>query len=130
VAERSGNSASEIREISLTTTAAAERRAPPWRWLAPDIGKTADLVARSRGNRGAADRGRQIGQAMMQLDTVVQRNASAAEELAAAAQTLNDEADPCERPSARSGVGMRRARNAARGVGSPALLIRPARSGW
>ncbi len=94
LAERSGNSASEIREISLTTTAAAERAGATLAGLAPDIGKTADLVAEisaaTAEQRTGAD---QIGQAMTQLDTVVQRNASAAEELAAAAQTLNDEAD-------------------------------------
>lgn len=94
LAERSGSSASEIREISITTTAAAERAGATLAGLAPDIGKTADLVAEisaaTAEQRSGAD---QIGQAMMQLDTVVQRNAAAAEELAAAAQTLNDQAD-------------------------------------
>lgn len=93
LAERSGSSAAEIREISAETTAAAERAGATLAGLAPDIGKTADLVseisAASAEQRAGAD---QIGQAMMQLDTVVQRNASTAEELAAAAQSLNDEA--------------------------------------
>ncbi|HPX14088.1 MAG TPA: hypothetical protein PLS27_07005 [Treponemataceae bacterium] len=35
----------------------------------------------------------QIGQSMIQLDTVVQRNAAASEQLAASAEKLNEQAD-------------------------------------
>lgn len=94
LAERSGSSAAEIRNISASTTAAANRAGKVLESLAPDIGKTADLVAEisaaTAEQRVGSD---QIGQAMMQLDTVVQRNAAAAEELAASSQNLNDEAD-------------------------------------
>ena len=61
--------------------------------LSPDIAKTADLVAEinaaSGEQRAGAD---QIGQAMMQLDAIVQKNAAASEELAAAAKSLSEEA--------------------------------------
>lgn len=94
LAERSATSAAEIREISATTTDAAQRAGAVLASLAPDIVKTADLVgeisAASAEQRVGAD---QIGQAMTQLDMVVQRNAAAAEELAASAENLSAQAD-------------------------------------
>jgi methyl-accepting chemotaxis protein len=60
----------------------------------PDIGKTADLVAEI--NAATAEQrigAEQIGQAMIQLDSVVQKNAAASEELSAAAQILSDESE-------------------------------------
>lgn len=93
LAERSGGSAQEIRNISATTTSLANHAGEVLANLAPDIGKTADLVAEisaaSGEQRVGAD---QIGQAMIQLDSVVQKNAAAAEELAGASQSLRDEA--------------------------------------
>lgn len=93
LAERSGGSASEIRDISANTTAVATKAGTVLSGLTPDIVRTADLVAEisaaSNEQRMGVD---QIGQAMIQLDTVVQKNAAASEELTAAAQTLNDEA--------------------------------------
>jgi methyl-accepting chemotaxis protein len=94
LAERSGSSAAEIRDISASTTSSAERAGKLLAGLAPDIGRTADLVAEisaaTTEQRIGAD---QIAQAMTQLDTVVQKNAAAAEELTAAAQNLNEEAE-------------------------------------
>ncbi len=94
LAERSATSAAEIREISATTTEAAQKAGAVLASLAPDIVKTADLVgeisAASAEQRVGAD---QIGQAMTQLDTVVQRNAAAAEELAASAENLSAQAE-------------------------------------
>ncbi len=94
LAERSGGSAAEIRDISLATTAAAERAGNALAGLAPDIARTAELISEissaTSEQRAGAD---QIGQAMTQLDSVVQRNAAAAEEMAAAAQALNEEAE-------------------------------------
>ncbi len=94
LAERSGGSAAEIREISMATTEAAERAGSALAGLAPDISRTADLIseisAATAEQRAGAD---QIGSAMTQLDSVVQRNAAAAEELAASAQALADESE-------------------------------------
>ena len=93
LAERSGSSASEIRTISAKTTSVAALAGKVLENLSPDIAKTADLVAEinaaSGEQRAGAD---QIGQAMMQLDAIVQKNAAASEELAAAAKNLSEEA--------------------------------------
>jgi methyl-accepting chemotaxis protein len=94
LAERSQKSSGEIREISAATTLAAAKAGDILGRLVPDIGKTADLVAEINAataeQRIGAD---QIGQAMIQLDSVVQKNAAASEELSAAAQTLSDESE-------------------------------------
>ena len=61
--------------------------------LVPDIARTADLIAEisaaTSEQRTGAD---QIGEAMVQLDQVVQKNAAASEEMTAAALILKDEA--------------------------------------
>lgn len=94
LAERSGGAASEIRAISASTTDVAVRAGEILATLGPSIGKTADLVAEINAataeQRVGAD---QIAQSMTQLDSVVQRNAAASEELSASAKTLNAEAD-------------------------------------
>jgi methyl-accepting chemotaxis protein len=94
LAERSKESAAEIREISASTTTAAARAGDILKNLAPDIGRTADLVAEI--NAATAEQrigAEQIGQAMLQLDSVVQKNAAASEELSASAQVLSDESE-------------------------------------
>jgi len=93
LAERSAVSAAEIRQIAATTTATAERAGQLLGELTPSIGKTSELVAEisaaSNEQRIGAD---QIGQAMLQLDSVVQKNAAASEELAASAVSLSENA--------------------------------------
>jgi methyl-accepting chemotaxis protein len=93
LAERSRSSAAEIKTISASTTSVAKRAEEVLSGLGPDISKTADLVAEisaaSAEQRVGAD---QIGQAMNQLDSVVQKNAAASEELSGSAQSLNEEA--------------------------------------
>lgn len=92
LAERSGASAAEIRTISAKTTSLAARAGTTLESLAPDIGKTADLVAEISAASGEQKVGAdQIAQAMMQLDAIVQKNAAASEELAASAKHLSDE---------------------------------------
>lgn len=94
LAERAGASAAEIKDISATTTAAAVTAGQVLANLTPGIGKTAELVAAISAATAEQHVGAdQIGQAMLQLDTVVQRNAATAEQLAASAQSLNDEAE-------------------------------------
>ena len=93
LAERSGSSASEIRSISATTSALATHAGTVLENLAPDIGKTAALVAEINAASGEQRIGAdQIAQSMTQLDAIVQKNAAASEELAAAAQSLQEEA--------------------------------------
>ncbi len=93
LAERSGVSAGEIRELSASTTAMAARAGTVLEHLEPHIKQTADLVA----DISAATREQQlgvdqIGIAIQQLESVVQRNASASEELSGSAQSLNEQA--------------------------------------
>lgn len=93
LAERSGTSAAEIRELSASTTNRAERAGDVLDRLTPDIKRTADLVAEiSAASREQQIGAEQIGKAIQQLDTVVQRNAAASEELAGSAQSLDDQA--------------------------------------
>lgn len=93
LAERSGNSAAEIRELSASTTQMATRAGTVLENLAPDIKKTADLVAEiSAATREQQIGVDQIGIAIQQLDSVVQRNAAASEELSGSAQSLNEQA--------------------------------------
>ncbi len=92
LAEKSGTSASEIRNISLATTSKAERAGKILENLTPGIKRTADLVAEiSASSREQEIGAEQIGKAIVQLDTVVQRNATASEELSGSAQSLNEQ---------------------------------------
>lgn len=94
LAERSSNSAAEIREISANTTISAEKAEKILSALTPNISRTADLVAEISAATAEQRLGNdQITQAMGQLDATVQKNAATAEELTASAQNLNDEAE-------------------------------------
>jgi methyl-accepting chemotaxis protein len=90
LAERSQVAAAEITQLSSTTVSNAERAGVIIRQIVPDIRKTADLVqeiasASKEQNVGSE----QIGKAMVQLDTVIQQNDSASEELASMAEELS-----------------------------------------
>ncbi len=89
LAERSGEAASEISELSTTSVEVAEQAGKMIRDIVPDIKKTAELVqeiaaASSEQNAGAE----QINKAIQQLDLVVQQNASAAEQMASTSSEL------------------------------------------
>jgi methyl-accepting chemotaxis protein len=93
LAERSRGAAEEIRGISTDTQAASERARSALSRLGPSIAKTADLVA----GIGEASHEQEIGtdqiaKAVTDLDSIIQRNASSSEELAASAMSLSDEA--------------------------------------
>ncbi|WP_316897606.1 methyl-accepting chemotaxis protein [Pseudodesulfovibrio indicus] len=90
LAERSGEAASEISELSVSSVAVAEKAGTMLHSLVPDIERTASLVqeiaaASNEQNAGAA----QINQAINQLDTVIQQNASASEEMASTSEELS-----------------------------------------
>lgn len=93
LAERSQTAAGEITAFSAQTVARATKASEIIGLIVPDIRKTADLVqeiaSASREQTVGAD---QIGRAMMQLDEVVQQNASASEELASMAEELSGQA--------------------------------------
>jgi methyl-accepting chemotaxis sensory transducer len=89
LAERSGEAANEISELSGRTVQVARQAGEMLDALVPSIDKTAALVqeiaaASNEQNQGAI----QINQAIAQLDTVIQQNASASEEMAATSEEL------------------------------------------
>ena len=94
LAERSQVAAGEIAELSKSSVDVAERAGEMINGIIPDIRKTAELVqeisaASAEQNSGAE----QINQALIQLDQVVQRNASASEEMASMSEELSGQAE-------------------------------------
>jgi len=93
LAERSGNAAGEISELSSSTVTISEKAGEMLTKLVPDIQRTADLIqeiaaASSEQNSGAE----QINKAIQQLDSVIQQNASASEEMASTSEELSSQA--------------------------------------
>lgn len=93
LAERSQQAAGEITQLSSATVASSVKAGEIIERIVPDIKKTADLVqeitAASKEQTAGTD---QIGKAMVQLDTVIQQNASASEEMASMAEELSGQA--------------------------------------
>lgn len=93
LAERSGNAAGEISELSSSTLSVSERAGEMLIKLVPDIERTAELVqeiaAASNEQNSGAD---QINKAIQQLDQVIQQNASASEEMASTSEELSSQA--------------------------------------
>ena len=92
LAERSGEAAAEISELSSSTVEVADQAGRMLTQLVPDIQKTAELVqeitaASDEQNSGAE----QINKAIQQLDQVIQQNASAAEEMASTSEELSSQ---------------------------------------
>ena len=93
LAERSGQAAGEISELSATSVEVAERAGGMLEKIVPDIQRTAELVqeiaaASNEQNAGAE----QINKAIQQLDQVIQQNASASEEMASTSEELSSQA--------------------------------------
>jgi len=89
LAERSGEAAAEIGELSASSVAVAESAGGKLETMLPDIMRTAELIqeiasASNEQNQGAD----QINNAINQLDHVIQQIASAAEEMAATSNDL------------------------------------------
>lgn len=90
LAERSGQAAGEISDLSTKTVDVAEKAGDMLNKLVPNIEKTANLVqeitvASNEQNTGAE----QISRAITQLDSVIQQNASASEEMASTSEELS-----------------------------------------
>ncbi|MFW5488156.1 MAG: methyl-accepting chemotaxis protein [Desulfovibrio sp.] len=93
LAERSGQAAGEISEVSSSSLKVANEAGERLADLVPDIRKTAELIqeiaaASDEQNTGA----RQVNQAISQLDQVIQSNASASEEMASTSEELSSQA--------------------------------------
>ncbi len=94
LAERSQSAAAEITEIARSSVETAEHAGEVIRDIVPDIRRTADLVQEiSSASREQTSGVEQINQALLQLDQVVQRNASSSEELASMAEELSGRAE-------------------------------------
>ncbi|GAB7021751.1 methyl-accepting chemotaxis protein [Salidesulfovibrio brasiliensis] len=93
LAERSGNAAAEISELSGSTMKVAEEAGDMLDQLVPDIKKTAEMTegiaAASNEQNDAVD---QINKAIQQLDSVIQQNASASEQVSSTSEALSAEA--------------------------------------
>ena len=93
LAERSQGAAKDISELSARSVAIATEAGNLIMKIVPDIERTADVVleisAASREQSVGVD---QIGKAVVQLDTVIQQNASASEELASMSEELSGQA--------------------------------------
>ncbi|MGO8692227.1 MAG: methyl-accepting chemotaxis protein [Rectinemataceae bacterium] len=90
LAEHSQNAAGEITNLSKTTVETATNAGEMIQKIIPDIRKTAELVQEiSASSREQSAGAEQIVKAMIQLDTVIQQNASASEELASMAEELS-----------------------------------------
>ena len=93
LAERSQDSATEINKLASNSIEVAERAGTLIQEIVPAIRKTADLIqeisAAGEEQRSAIE---QVNEAMGQLDSVTQQNASSAEELAGTAEELSGQA--------------------------------------
>ncbi len=93
LAERSGNAAGEISELSSTTVTVSEKAGGMLKKLVPDIRRTAELVQEIAAATGEQNSGAdQINKAIQQLDQVIQQNASASEEMASTSEELSSQA--------------------------------------
>ncbi|WP_419786345.1 methyl-accepting chemotaxis protein [Pseudodesulfovibrio sp.] len=93
LAERSGKAAEEISEISEKSVNVADRAGKMLEELVPQIGRTAELVQEISAACEEQDKGiTEITAAVGQLDSVIQNNASASEEMASTAEELSAQA--------------------------------------
>ncbi|SNS14891.1 methyl-accepting chemotaxis protein [Humidesulfovibrio mexicanus] len=93
LAERSGNAAGEISELSSSTVDVSEKAGEMLMKLVPDIQRTAELVQEIAAATGEQNSGaEQINKAIQQLDQVIQQNASASEEMASTSEELSSQA--------------------------------------
>ncbi|WP_271298968.1 methyl-accepting chemotaxis protein [Sphingomonas sp. CV7422] len=93
LAERSQSAATEISAMAADTVGAATEAGEMLVRLVPEISRTAELVAEISAACREQDIGAgQINQAIQQLDTVTQQNASASDQISATAATLADQA--------------------------------------
>lgn len=92
LAERSQVAAGEISGLSSQTVGLSEKAGEMISKVVPDIEQTSQLIDEIATASREQDNGaQQVSKAIVQLDTVVQQNASAAEEMAAMSEELSAE---------------------------------------
>ena len=93
LAERSKLAAGEIATLSLRSVEIADKAGKMLEGMAPDIQRTAELVQEISVASREQDAGaQQINQAMTQLDSVIQTNASISEEFSATSEEIAGQA--------------------------------------
>ncbi|UZP67387.1 methyl-accepting chemotaxis protein [Desulfovibrio mangrovi] len=93
LAERSGNAAAEISELSSNSVSIAEKAGTMLTALVPEIQRTAELVQEiSAGTSEQANGALQVNKAISQLEQIIQQNASASEEMASTSEELSAQA--------------------------------------
>lgn len=93
LAERSGQAASEISELSSSSVAVAEKAGNMLDQMVPDIQKTSELVKEiTAASNEQSDNASFIDEGVKGLDKIVQSNASVSEELASTAEELSGQA--------------------------------------
>ncbi len=93
LAERSGAAAAEISELSASSVDVARKAGKMLAEMVPEIIQTADLVEEIvAANEEQSGRAGHITQAMGQVDSVVQQNLAASEEVASTAEELSSQA--------------------------------------
>ncbi|EFL51431.1 methyl-accepting chemotaxis sensory transducer [Solidesulfovibrio fructosivorans JJ]] len=93
LAERSGNAAGEISELSSSSVKIAQNAGELLARIVPDIQRTTELIQEIAASSVEQNAGaEQVNRAIQQLDQVVQQNASASEEMASTAEELSGQA--------------------------------------
>jgi len=120
LAERSRAAAQEISELAGRSVKVSERSGELLQALVPSIQKTAQLVQEVVAASSEQAVGvRQVNRAMLQVDQVTQRNASAAEELSATAEEMSAQADTLQQLVSFFQVGEAEVRTPRPGVSKP-----------
>jgi len=89
LAERSGEAAAEISDLSASSVAVAESAGDMLNQMVPDIQRTAELIQDIAAASGEQNAGAdQVNRAISQLDQMIQQIASAAEEMSATSEEL------------------------------------------
>nr|WP_321257495.1 methyl-accepting chemotaxis protein [uncultured Pseudodesulfovibrio sp.] len=90
LAERSGQAAAEISELSTSSVSVADKAGEMLKRLVPDIQKTAELVQEiASASIDQNENATQINEAVSMLDSNIQQTAAAAEELSSTSEQLN-----------------------------------------
>ncbi len=89
LAERSGTAAQEISELSVSSVEVAEKAGRLLGEMVPDIKQTSEMIQEmASANNELSSNAEQVANAVAQLDTVVQANAAAAEEMSSTSSEL------------------------------------------
>lgn len=94
LAERSGQAAGEISELSANTVGVADEAVNMLNELLPEIEKTSDLISEINAACGEQDSAmKQIGSAVSQTETATQSSAAASEEVASTSEELSGQSE-------------------------------------